>query len=265
MLMIKLVITDMDGTLMSDTKEIHPSFWEVHQQLVERGIIFAVASGRQVYNLEEEFANIKDDTLFIAENGTIVRYKGRDVYINELDKQLLSKVVAKSREVEGIEMVVCGRRSAYVENDDPKLLKEVRKYYHRLEIIEDLTLVEDEIVKIAIYDSIGSEINSAKAFAEFSNNYKVTVSGPEWLDISNMGASKGDAIRRAQEKLGIAKEETMAFGDYLNDYEMLQESGLSYAMKNSHPDLLKVARFVTEYDNNNNGVVETIRKVLLST
>ena len=64
-------------------------------------------------------------------------------------------------------------------------------------------------------------------------------------------------------KLGITKEETMAFGDYLNDYEMLQESGLSYAMKNSHPDLLKVARFVTEYDNNNNGVVETIRKVLI--
>ncbi len=92
----------------------------------------------------------------------------------------------------------------------------------------------------------------------------MTVSGPEWLDISNLGASKGDAIRRIQEKLGIAKDETMAFGDYLNDYEMLQESGHSYAMKNSHPDLFKVGRFVTEYDNNNNGVAETIRKVILS-
>ena len=61
--MVKLIITDMDGTLLSDKKEIHPSFWETHRQLVERGIIFAVASGRQIYTLEDQFASIKQGTL----------------------------------------------------------------------------------------------------------------------------------------------------------------------------------------------------------
>lgn len=261
--MVKLIITDMDGTLLSDKKEIHPSFWETHRQLVERGIIFAVASGRQIYTLEDQFASIKQGTLFIAENGTIVRYKGEEVYLNKLDKQLLVNVVEKSRHVEGIEMVVCGRNSAYVENDDPLLLTEVKKYYHRLTLIDDLTKVEDDILKLAIYDSIGAETNSAMAFSEFATNYKVTVSGHEWLDITNLEASKGDAIIRARNKFKISKEETMAFGDYLNDMEMMQEAGQSYAMKNAHPDIIKASRFVTEYDNNNNGVVHTIREKVL--
>ena len=53
----------------------------------------------------------------------------------------------------------------------------------------------------------------------------------------------------------------MAFGDFLNDYEMMEVAGHSYAMKNAHPEIKKISRYITEFDNDNNGVVDTIQKV----
>ena len=72
--MIKLIVADMDGTLLNDNNEINEEFWEVHKKLKEKGVIFAVGSGRQYHNLKERFSSIKDDMLFIAENGTYVVY-----------------------------------------------------------------------------------------------------------------------------------------------------------------------------------------------
>lgn len=253
----------MDGTLLSDKKEIDPSFWITHQQLMDRGIVFSVASGRQIYTLENTFADIKQETLFIAENGTYVRYKGEDVFLNSLDTTHLHQIIETGRQLEGADLVLCCKNSAYIENHDPAFVAEVGKFYHHLELVNDLTKVRDTVLKVAVYDFLGSETNSNVAFSAFNKDYKVTLSGPEWLDITNATANKGTAIKRAQEKLGILKEETMAFGDFLNDMEMMQAAGHSFAMKNGHPEIIRTARFVTEKDNNNNGVVDTIQKKLI--
>ena len=68
------------------------------------------------------------------------------------------------------------------------------------------------------------------------------------------------AIRMTQQNLNISYDETMVFGDYLNDYSMMEEAKYSYAMKNAHPQLKEVANFITKEDNDNNGVLETIKE-----
>ena len=75
------------------------------------------------------------------------------------------------------------------------------------------------------------------------------------------GVNKGCAMRGIQQKLGISPEECMAFGDYLNDCEMMQVCKQSYGMKNGHPDLLAGCRFVTEKTNDEDGVCDTLRRV----
>ena len=74
-------------------------------------------------------------------------------------------------------------------------------------------------------------------------------------------ADKGHALRAVQDTLGITAEQTMAFGDYLNDVGMLDAASFSFAMDNAHPDVRAHARFVAP-SNNANGVVRTIRSVL---
>ena len=208
--MIKLIASDMDGTLLNDKNEIHEEFYKVFQELKKQNIIFAAASGRQYYNLAKRFEKIKDDMMFIAENGTFVVYKGEELLLNALDKETAIELIKIGRDIKESYVVLCGKKSAYIESKDERLIKEV-------------VLVSSGAVGV--------------------------------------GVNKGIAINKLQELLNIKHEETMVFGDYLNDLEMMESAYHSYAMENAHDDLKKVARFRAK-KNTENGVVEKIKEVL---
>ena len=259
--MIKLIASDMDGTLLNDKNEIHEDFYKVFEELKKQDIIFAAASGRQYYNLAKRFDKIKDDMMFIAENGTFVVYKGKELILNALDKDVANELIKIGRNISESYIVLCGKKSAYIESNDERLITEVEKYYEEYKIVDDLTKVEDDILKVTICDFVGSEINSDTYFKSYKDKLQVSVSGQIWLDITDKGVNKGLAINKLQELLNIKHEETMVFGDYLNDLEMMGSAYHSYAMENAHDDLKKVARF-TAKKNTENGVVEKIREVL---
>ena len=258
---IKFVATDMDGTLLNSKKEIHEEFYEVFREMREKDIIFAAASGRQYYSLLETFDNIKDDMMFIAENGTFVVYKGKEIVTNSLDRDLAMELINIGRKIDESYVVLCGKNSAYIESDDDRLVNEVSKYYKRYKIVDDITTINDEILKVTICDFRGSEENSNNYFVEYRDKAQVTVSGDIWLDITAKNINKGVAIKEIQELLGINYEETVVFGDYLNDLEMMESGYYSYAMENAHDDLKKVARFIAK-SNDENGVVEAIKELI---
>lgn len=256
--MIKFIATDMDGTLLNRNNEIHDEFFDVFEKLEQNNIIFAAASGRQYYNLAKRFESIKDRMMFIAENGTFVVYKDEELFINALDKCVARELIQIGRTIDNSYVILCGKKAAYVESDNEEFIKEVSKYYERYEIVEDVNQIDDDILKVTICDFSGSENNSNKYFNDYRENLQVTISGEIWLDITAKGANKGVAIKVLQEKLGINFEETMVFGDYLNDLEMMGAAYHSYAMENAHDDLKKVARFRAK-SNDENGVVEAIK------
>ena len=73
------------------------------------------------------------------------------------------------------------------------------------------------------------------------------------MDISHMNANKGYALRHIQEKFGISRQETMVFGDYNNDLEMLAMADFSFAMANAHPNVFEAANYRAD-SNDNNGI-----------
>lgn len=260
--MIKLIASDMDGTLLNDKDEIHEEFYQVFQELKKQNIIFAAASGRQYYNLAKRFEKIKDDMMFIAENGTFVVYKGEELLLNALDKETAIELIKIGRDIKESYVVLCGKKSAYIESKDERLIKEVEKYYEEYKIVNDLTKVEDDILKVTICDFIGSEENSYTYYNDYKEKLQVSVSGQIWLDITDKGVNKGLAINKLQELLNIKHEETMVFGDYLNDLEMMESAYHSYAMENAHEDLKKVSRFITHKNNDEDGVMHQIKEVI---
>ncbi len=260
--MIKLIVTDMDGTLLDDNHRINEEFWSIFEELKRRGISFASASGRQYYNLVKNFESIKDEIYFVAENGTYVAHKGEELFINALPLTDAHKLIDKARKIEDSYIVLCGKEAAYIENNDEIFVAEVSKYYERFEVVKDLKKVKDDILKVTLCNFESAEENVHPYFIEDEKNYKVTVSGSIWLDIVKLDANKGVAIKRLQEILDVTPEETVAFGDYLNDVEMLEDAYYSYAMENAHPRLKESARFIAK-SNNDNGVVEEIKKFLI--
>ncbi len=262
---IRLIACDMDGTLLDDDDAIHDDFWPLIDALHERGIVFCPASGRQYYNLLERFEPIADEVVFIAENGTFVVREGRELSSDILDRQVARELIGVARALNAngadVGAVLCGKASAYIERTDAPFLAEVDKYYHRLQIVEDLDAVDDDILKVAIYDFVSSEDISAPAYARYLDTHQVVVSGQHWLDVMDSHANKGSGIRHIQEALGITRDQTMVFGDFLNDLEMMDEATYSFAMANAHPELAARARFRAP-GNADNGVVRTIKSVL---
>lgn len=256
--MIKLIIADMDGTLLNDKHEIHQDFWEVEEALHKKDIKFAIASGRQYFNLEAKFERIKDRMIFFAENGTHVVHKGKDLYVDPLDPEAARNFIKVGREMEKVQLVLCGKTSAYVECDDEKFISEIKNYYTKVELVKDLMAVEDTILKVTICDWRGVEDHCYPTFKKFEVDFKVAMGAEIFLDITTKSANKGNAIEGVQKGLGISPEETLVFGDYLNDLEMMQNASHSYAMKNAHPEIIKVSKYKTQYDNNQNGVLKTI-------
>ena len=260
--MIKFIATDMDGTLLNSNNEIHADFYPMFQSLKEKDIIFAAASGRQYYNLLERFKDIKDDMMFIAENGTFVVYKGKELIVNSIEKNIAKELIEIGRTIPNSYVILCGKNSAYIESHDERLIKQTAKYYERYKIVEDLTSIDDDILKVTICDFNGSENNSNNYFDEYRDKVQITVSGEIWLDIVAKGINKGVAINEIQNLLNIDYKETMVFGDYLNDLEMMSSAYHSYAMANAHDTLKKAARFIAK-SNDENGVIQAIKSVAL--
>ncbi|WP_109673081.1 HAD family hydrolase [Dyadobacter jejuensis] len=261
---IRLIATDMDGTLLNSNHEVNESFYPVFQQLKERGIQFVAASGRQYFNLEKTLSDIKDDVIFVSENGSYVVFRDEELHVQALPKEAVFEFIRIARQIPDNYLVICGKKKAYVESDAKEFLSHLTLYFERYEVVDDLLEIQDdEFLKFTICNLKGSEKHAYPHFKHLHADYQVKVSGPIWLDISHKLANKGVAMAFLQERLGIDKAETMVFGDYFNDVEMLQQAGHSYAMENAHPDVKKLARYTAE-SNDNNGVVKVLQKLLLA-
>jgi Cof subfamily protein (haloacid dehalogenase superfamily) len=259
---IRLIATDMDGTLVDDAKQIHDELWPLIDELHARGITFCPASGRQYYNLVQEFEGVADELVFVAENGTYVVAQGREISSDCLTLGVAQQAVGRVRSIPEAGAVLCGKRSAYIERRDQPFLDQATLYYARLRVVEDLLEIrDDDVLKVAVYDFASGERNTAPRLADLAGRHQVVVSGAHWVDVMSPTANKGQAIREVQRALGVTRDQTMAFGDFLNDLEMMDAATYSFAMANAHPLLKERASWVAP-TNNANGVVRTIRTVL---
>ena len=258
---VRLVAVDMDGSLLDDAKRIDDSFWPLLTELLARGVTVCPASGRQYATLREQLG--RDDLVYVAENGALVVRDGEPLAVDGLDLGVARDVVREVRALDGLDVgtVLCGRRSAYVERTDARFLARCEPYYALLERVDDLTAVEDTVLKVAVHDFGSAQDGAGPALERFGDVARVLVSGEHWVDVMSPTADKGHALRAVQEALGIGPEQTVAFGDYFNDVGMLDAAHWSFAMDNAHPEVRAHARYVAP-SNNDNGVVRTLRSLL---
>ncbi|WP_270940918.1 HAD family hydrolase [Romboutsia lituseburensis] len=263
--MIKLIATDMDGTLLNSNHEIPNNFKETISSLKEKDIMFAISTGRNYLDISYKFDDYKDELLFICENGTGIYYKDECIYSKFLKMDTIKRLVELGRNVENAYPMLCGTKGIYLE--DEKVLEKLNELFPmNLPVInvDSLLDVDDGIFKVNMFDLTDAETNSYPIFKnENIEDVTLTPSGRYWLDMSSFGTNKGIAIKKVQDMFGIDYKETMVFGDHLNDIEMMKSAYYSYAMKNGHDDVKEVANFETKYTNEECGVTKTIQEEIL--
>ena len=259
--MIRMIVADMDGTLLDSRKRLPQDLFPLIRQLRDRNVRFVVASGRQYYNLEAQFGEVADQVTFLSENGALICEKGKPIFVDEMPEAHWKSILEAVDGIPDAFPVLCGVKSAYISSRDPEFLRNVETHYKKYKIVENLQKVKDPVCKIAVYDLGSAEENSWKALAFLKDRFNVSLSGDHWVDVMETRVNKGAALAALEKLYGIAPEETMAFGDYLNDLEMMASCLYSFAMANAHPDVKAAARFEAP-SNDENGVVRAIRQQL---
>ncbi len=262
--MIRFIAADLDGTMLDSSHRLPEGFFGLVRKMHAMGITFAAASGRQYYSLERLFEPVRDEMMFIAENGGIAFEKGNCVYSLPMPDDDTAAMVKEAQKLHdrGVRVLLSGEKCAYVSDSDEEFAESCRIYCGRLETLPDLAHIpeDDRIIKIAIFDKNAEKL-AYPFMKRFDSCYNVILSNTCWVDIVRRDVNKGIAVRRLMEKLGTGYDEAMVFGDYLNDLEMMSECRYSYAMENAHPELKKTANFIAP-SNDENGVVKEILRMV---
>lgn len=262
--MIKLIVTDLDGTLLHDDKSFSPQFEALIDKLNSMGITFAFASGRTVPVLRKLYCNIFDRISAICSNGCILLVNGEQKRCACMPKDQLEMLIDLIESTEGMEWVLDGEKGAYYSSDNPKLQVLLEKYKLNPSKVPSFSdaLKLDNIIKTYIFDEYGPLTHGVHVLDHLSDRFTLVPSGDDWLDVIGKGMDKGACLAVLQETLGVTPDETMCFGDYYNDLTLFDHATHSWAMKNAPEDIKNRAANVTKYDNNEDGVVRTILEEL---
>lgn len=265
---IRLIATDMDGTLLDDKKQFPPDLSEIVARLKEQGIHFTAASGRSYASQIQSFTQLlgketAEKMDYICDNGAFIVEGGKVVTIHKMDWDFLRELLKACEGIPDIMILFCGVNGTYHLPYTPIFEKKAHSYYVNNVEVQDLSTVDDDIFKVAICDLRGPQNNIYPALAPlFGETMGLQISGPEWMDVMNPGINKGGALKDLQERLNVSFEETIAFGDFFNDIGLLENAGCSFVMANSHPDMLPKGRYVAK-SNVEYGVTEAIRRYVL--
>lgn len=259
---IKLVVTDMDGTLLNSNGQVSASFYTLFKELKKQNIEFVAASGRQYHSIVEKLKPIVEDIYIIAENGGIAKKGNTILHHNYFASDEVHQLLSLLRHMNHIYPVLCGEKKAYIETKDQNFIQLLGEYYSEYELVDDLLhITNDNFFKIAIYHFESSEQYIYPHLKHLDHAIQVKISGQHWVDLSHIDTHKGNALKKLQEELNISENETLVFGDYNNDLEMMKLAYFSYAMENAHPNVKKLAKFKTK--SNDEGGVEIVLEQLI--
>lgn len=285
--MIKLIASDMDGTLLNSDHKIPKENIELIKFVQKNGIQFVVATGRAYYEalpaLNDE--SIKCDVIsfnggiIYDKNGNIINItpmKLKDLYYTieilkslEISYQLYTKNTIYTNSIEtDITAYIDLIRANGEEPNEQHLRQEARNKLALGHITEvdniELYLNQENNPAIKVI-GISNDLEKLKHATELlsgNDNISVTSSGANNVEIMDKKATKGEALKIVAEIHDINLKNAIAIGDNLNDQAMLDIVEYSIAMKNGNKELKKTAKFITEKTNSEGGVADSVMKLL---
>ncbi|NLI84477.1 MAG: HAD family phosphatase [Propionibacterium sp.] len=260
---IRLIASDMDHTLLTETSELPPDFHSYVDRLNQAGIVFVAASGRPLFTLQTMFPAGGPGLGYIGDNGGTVSYDGEVLFESLLSTADYQAMIALTHQQTAGVPIICGIETAYVASAHRMHEEFLRTFYSEITFVDDLTVIDADADKFTVYFPGGGAIEICDDLYRpaYDRDFSVTIGGVVWVDIMNPGVTKGSGLRVLADRLGLDPAQMMAFGDTYNDIEMLDEVYYSYAVSNAEQAVRDRARFVTG-SNDEYGVVSVIREVL---
>ncbi|MGL5870185.1 MAG: Cof-type HAD-IIB family hydrolase [Clostridium chrysemydis] len=272
---IKLICTDMDGTLLADDHNVPEENREALKKAVDKGIHVAITTGR-LFTSAKYYARMTGvDAPIISSNGAYIRSGDSNdvIYENPLSLEETLEIYDILKKYDFRFNFNTYNSVISLKDEEDHSYKDMNKLVKacdRVEFIvnENLTEVlkenEGNILKVIAIDKENKylkEMEKAKEEFKALGKYEVVSSWSNNFEVMKKGTSKGEAVKRLAEMLGVKREEVMCIGDSENDLSMIEYAGVSVAMGNGLDILKEKATFVTD-TNTNFGVAKAIEKFI---
>ncbi|HCQ5549180.1 TPA: HAD family phosphatase [Clostridioides difficile] len=262
----KLIVTDMDGTLLGNNHKVTDENKTALQKVIKNGINVTLATGRAFDSAKCNVDFLKEDMPIIACNGSLIREQnGNIIYSNKIDTTTCLNILdvldkydiyyqcnsidsMLSKKIEGRE----DRLSVFLGSETEVIIRDdLREEIFKKDILK-FVIIEEK--NPSILDEIRKELRKVQGI-------KITSSWPNNIEVMNEGVDKGNAVKILAEKMNIDREDIIAFGDNYNDIEMIKFAGLGVAMGNAEELIKQEADYVTD-TNQDSGVAKAIYKFL---
>ena len=245
---IRLIATDVDGTLLGDGgHDLDPGYYDMIRRLARRGIIFCVCSGRQYHSIRQLFDPVAKHVYFIAENGTMICKDDRILHTCGIPDEVYVPLVRDIRKIPDADMMVCGMEKTWVESgEDSVIYRFIHDgYKYKVENVPDLTLIPPEkVLKISAYHTQGDRGLQELLHSHWKDELQLGASGLTWVDCCPKEAGKGEALEYLQNCLGVKKEETLYFGDNMNDLPAFRNAGITGTVENARDEVKAAADII---------------------
>ena len=267
--MIKLITSDIDETLVDDSKNVPEINTKAIKKAEEAGKKVILATGRgpyELFQIPEQAGVIRDDRFIICCNGAIT--------LSAIDRKIVdsmplefayAKNIFEYALANNLEFFIYTLDGKYAINLDIAEKDKEKAEIARTKIIEgdNIDFLKDQIIlkaliKNADIDFLHSlEVDIAK-ITDYS--CEIAYSSDLYMEINAKNVNKATALKKVCDHYGISMDQTLVIGDNYNDVAMIEAAGIGLAVANAHLQVREVADFVTDATNNQGAVAEAIEK-----
>ena len=258
--MIKLIASDLDGTLLQNGAQSLPEgvIPFIETLAARHNILFVAASGRQYPNLLRLFGAASRHMAFICENGSLVFYRDELLASHPMDKETALTISHDILLQPGCELQISGEKTCYLIPKSEQFVD--RMINHVKNDIKLLNAPKDHpepFYKVSVFEESGIAAGHGPLLIDrYKDKAQCTISGKAWLDFVAPGVNKGRALKELIDTLNIQPSECAAFGDNYNDLEMLDSVKYGYVMDNA------VNEIKSRYNYHCSDVITSIKELL---
>jgi Cof subfamily protein (haloacid dehalogenase superfamily) len=268
---IKLVVFDLDGTLVDDNDKIGEETVLLIKELSKLGVIFSIATGRVLTAVTDHADSIGITAPLITLDGSLIqRYPGQQsIYQSYVSPRYVARAL-KLADQFLLNAALCHDTAVYYTEENSIIPTIADKFGAKFQKINSYKNYLDETLEIIIVGDyqknirhVASKMSFPYTFGIRSSFYKSeSKGGTYFLEIRKFGANKGEGLKILTRHLKIKIKETAVFGDWYNDKPLFENDALKIAIANAVPELKKMADIITKRTNNEEGVAEFL-KILL--
>ena len=235
--MIRLIATDLDGTLLEPDGTLPDGTYETVEELTRRGVLFTACSGRQYGNLRRLFAPVARHMAFICENGALCFYGGEVIGVIPIPEDMAREIIADI-EAAGMNLLISGRHTTYMLDRNRRYTDDiVYRLRNTVTIVDRPDDIAEPMLKISGQIDEGLEDIAPALLKKWGSRLTATVSGRDWFDFTM--SNKGMGMEMLMKRLDLQRGEIAAFGDNFNDESLLDLVGFPYLMEKADHALRK--------------------------